>query len=182
MLTREEAADIPAEMAQQQAIAALGLSINQYMKTLQGRSMLESGGLFILGGRLYQGYNQRPVEPTEDQCTDAEIANAHDVDGTKNRIVTSRNQRLAAAAAAKDREQRKNRMAKLQEERDLLELAKLQREEAARVKADALDPEEPDPDSDPEPTNGPQVHACSKCGKTFGDARKLHAHKMGAKH
>lgn len=177
MLTRSEAADVPAELATQRTIAALGLSINQYLKTLQGRQMIESQELFCLNGKLYQGYNQRPIESDFRLCTDAEIENAHDIDGSKQKVVDDRTQHYAATLNAKNRELSDRRRAKIAQERDELELRKLQREETSRLRA--LDPE-PEPDPDPEP----EIHACTHpgCGKQFANARGLNAHKMGAKH
>jgi len=173
MLTRTEAADIPAELATQRTIASLGLAINQYVKTLQGRQMIESQELFVLNGKLYQGYNQRAVESVESLCTEDEIQNAHDVDGSKQQIMDTRMRRLQGAKLAKDRELANRRKAEISNERDALELAKLKREAAA------LEPE--DPESEPEPIV-PEIHACAACGKAFANARGLNAHKMGSKH
>lgn len=174
MLTRTEAADIPSEVTTQRTIASLGLSIGQYMKTLQGRQMIESQELFILGGKLYQGYSQRAVETTEDQCVESEIEAAHDVDGSKERVLGTRSRRLEGAALAKKRELAGRRKAEIATERDALELAKLQREESAfnsEVAAEAAE----------EAAIAAIVPPCH-CGKQFATARALNAHKMGAKH
>ena len=175
MLTRTEAADIPAELGEQRTIAALGLAINQYIKTLQGRQMIESQELFCLNGKLYQGYNQRAVETLEGLYTEDELERAHDVDGSKPQIMATRRRRLEGALLAKNRELANRRKAEISNERDALELAKLKREAAA------LEPEL-EPQTEPEVEPEPEVHACSSCGKGFSNARGLNAHKMGSKH
>ena len=183
MLTRTEAADIPQELAQQRTIASLGLAINQYVKTLQGRQMIETMEHFALNGKLYQGFNQRAVECTENLLTPEEIDAIHDVDGTKQRILDTRARRLEGAAQAKRRELATRRQAVIATERDALELRKLLREEAAHLKADgAFDPDDPEPGSEPEAEPEPEILACPSCGKQFNSKRGLNAHKMGAKH
>ena len=176
MLQANEAADIPVELATQRTIASLGLDIKQYAKTLQGRNMIMSQELFVLNGRLYQGYEQVAIEVNEVQCMESEIEKAHDVDGSKAGVLATRAARLGASKIAKEREQRDNQRKKIAQQRDELELRKLQREEAAYALTEA-DPEA-DPETDPEPV----VHACPTCGKVFPAANKLNAHKMGAKH
>jgi hypothetical protein len=172
MLTPTEAADIPAEMANQRTIAALGLTINQYMKTLQGRQMVESQDLFILAGKVYQGYDGKVMETTEDQIVETEIENAHDIDGSKQRVLDTRKRRLEGAALSKKRELAQRRKAEIATERDALELIKLRREMGA------LDPDDPAPE--PEPSE-PQTFTCD-CGASFDSANRLKGHKMGAKH
>ncbi len=183
MLSRADALNIPdiqAEKDQQARIQALGITINQFQKTLQGRALIEREERFVLNGALYQGFNQKALEVTEDLCTDEEIEAAQDVDGTKFRIMDTRRRRLEGAAGAKDREQRDRKKAKIAQERDELELILLKR------KISELPPEEPEsdplaePEVDPESATG--VLACTTCGKAFPSFRALNAHKMGAKH
>jgi len=177
MLTNSEVADLSPELAHQKTIASLGLSVNQYVKTLQGKQMILSQEMFALNGTVYQGYNQSAVQVSETLCTDEEIEKLHDIDGSKQKVVDQRRARLAGSRQAKDREQRENERKKIAQQRDELELKKLLREEAARV---AGSPDEPEPEPEVEPE--PEIHACNSCGKQFGNARGLNAHKMGAKH
>jgi len=178
-MTAVEAADIPHELQTQRTIASLGLTINQYVKTLQGRQMIETQEHFVLGGRLYQGFGQRAVEPTEDQLSEAELEGAHDIDGSKHQLLASRTRRLEAARLAKNRELAQRRKVEISAERDALELELLKRKMA-------LEPDEPaEPEIDPVTSTVPDIpklHACTTCGKAFPAANKLHAHKMGAKH
>jgi len=170
MLTNTDIADVPSEMATQRTIASLGLSIGQYLKTLQGKQMVESQELFVLNGTLYQGFNQMAVETNWNQCSPEEVANAHDVDGTKSRVVATRERALAGAAQAKDKEHGERKRLKIAQERDELELALL------KQKMGMLTEKEPEPEPEP------KIHACAACGKTFDAANKLNAHRMGAKH
>lgn len=184
MISRSEAMDIPdiqVERDQQARIAALGITVGQFQKTLQGRAMIEREERFVINGMLYQGFNQKAIEVTEDLCTDEELAGAHDVDGTRQRILDTRRRRLEGAANAKNDELAQRRRGKIAQERDELELMLL------RKRVAALDPDEPEPDRDPEPEPEVEpevhaVHACGHCGKMFKNARGLNAHKMGSKH
>lgn len=179
MLTAGEALDIPeipADSLQQQRIAALGISIGQFQKTLQGKALIEQQKLFVLGGMLYQGFNQKSVECPEDQCSDAEINGAYDVDGSLQRVLDTRRRRLEGNAHAKAKEFSERNKLKIAQRRDELELILLER------KIKALDPDATDPVTDPDPE--PMEYACEApgCGKVFDKANKLNAHKMGAKH
>ena len=182
MLSNSQALDIPdisSDSVQQARIAALGITIGQFQKTLQGRSLVENQKLFVLGGVLYQGYNQKAVECPEDQCSDSEIGEAYDVDGTRQRLFDTRRRRLDGNANAKDREMAERRKLKVAQERDELELMLLRR----RLKAEdaAMEPEtEPEPEIDPEV--GTFVCDAPDCGQSFSTANKLRGHKVGKKH
>jgi len=168
--------DMAPDELQQQRIAALGITINQFQKTLQGRAIIERQELFVLAGMLYQGYNQKAIETVEDQCSDEEIAGCHDIDGTRHRVIDTRRRRLAGMANAKQREMAGRRKLTIAQERDELELMLLKRQVAA------LEPEtEPESEPETEPETA-ETHACVSCGKQFGTFRKLNAHKMGSKH
>jgi len=115
---------------QQAAVAKLGLSIGQYCKTVQGIGMIENQEPFCLNGKIYQGYNLVPVEASEDQLSDREIEKLHDVDGSKHLITQKRNERLASMKYTKDKEFAERKKVRNAQDRDELELRKLQREEA----------------------------------------------------
>lgn len=112
------------------AIRGLGVTIGAYCKSVQGVGMIEAQEPFVLNGKIYQGYNLRPVEASEDQLSDREIESLHDVDGTKHLITQKRNERLAGSRYMKDKEFAERKKVKNAQDRDELELRKLQREEA----------------------------------------------------
>lgn len=175
MLTRSETADLPDlgdQTKQQERIAALGITISQFQKTIQGRALIERQELFILAGRLYQGYNQKAVEVPEDQCSDAELQATHDIDGTLHRIIESRRRRLEGNKNAKDRESAERRQKQIASERDELELRVLRRQVEQQDAADAAKAPEP------------ERFGCAfpGCGKTFDTKQQLHMHKVGATH
>ena len=90
MLSNVDALDTSELVSKQEAIRSLGVTINQYVKTLQGRQMVETQRHFVLNGKLYQGFNQRAVECDEKLCTVEELEGASDVDGTKSALMASR--------------------------------------------------------------------------------------------
>lgn len=185
MLSQGQALDVPmgSDTADQDKLRALGLTIGQFVKTVRGRSLIMSESRFVLGGKIWQGYNEHPIECTEDMMTQAEIDAAEDIDGTKQTILDTRFRRQRGAANNKDRELAERKKIKIAQERDELELLRLRREEA-KYQA-SLDPDEPEPEVEPEPTDpdpGDTIFACKACGKSFKNARGLNAHKMGSKH
>lgn len=180
MISRVEALNTPVEpdLDNQARIRALGITIGGFVKTMQGQAILERQELFILNGKVYQGYEQKALEPSEDQLSEAEIDGAIDVDGTKAAVLATRKRRLEWATMSKDKELAGRRREKIGQLRDELELKKLQRE------AQALDlptdtPLNPLPE---DPPVAPEIHGCASCGKAFTTARALNAHRMGAKH
>ena len=180
MLSAREALDTQDDTENQQRIRALGITINGFQKTLQGRAIIEREERFVLNGRMYQGFNQKALDCSEDLCSDEEMASCHDIDGTRQQVYATRKRRLDGAKAAKDGELAGRRRAKIAQERDELELAVLRRAEA---KHQAGEPEmEPEAEPGPDPTTEPELHACMTCGKSFGSPRALNAHKMGSKH
>jgi hypothetical protein len=181
MLSKVEIMDgVPeVEAEQQRGIAALGINVSQFLKTIKGQAIVERQEMFILNGMLYQGYNQRAISPSEDQCSDEEIAGAHDIDGTRQRVLDTRRRRLEGMASAKNQELAGRRKMKIAQERDELELRRLQREEAkyqAGVEAEPVPETQGDPD--------PEEYTCDAdgCGKTFNTAAKLRMHRVGSKH
>lgn len=178
MLSPGEALDIPvgidATSDEQARIRALGITLGQFVKTLRGRALIVNDERFVLAGKLYQGYNERALECTEDMCSQEEIDSAVDIDGTKQTLLDTRARRIAGAKYGKDNELAGRRKVKIAQERDELELILLKRRIAKEDAEDAAKAPEPEP----------EIHACSYsgCGKTFGSAVKLNAHKMGAKH
>jgi hypothetical protein len=93
------------------------MDINTFCKTPEGVQMIqEQRAIFCIGGQLYQGYNQVPVEVSEVQLEDGELDAAIDVDGTKNRVWFARKQRLEGRYERKMQEYDKRR-AMLREQR-----------------------------------------------------------------
>jgi len=182
MLSPREAMDAPTGIDsgasdEQARIRALGINLGQFVKTMRGRTLIINDQRFVLQGKLYQGFNERAIDCAEDLCTQAEIDAAEDVDGTKQTLLDTRARRLAGNTYSKDQELGARRKIKIAQERDELELRRLQREEAKYLLSQASEPD-PEPEAEPEP----EIHACTACGKQFGNARGLNAHKMGAKH
>jgi len=185
MISRSETLDIPdieAAQVQQQRIAALGITINQFQKTLQGRAIIERQERFILGGMIYQGYNQKAVECPEDLCSDEEIASTHDIDGSKQRVLDTRRRRFEGNAQAKDKEQAERRRGKIAQERDELQLILMRKQIEAMG---PLAPDAPDassgPDVQPETVTELPMFFCETCQKSFSE-RGLKIHKSRMRH
>lgn len=142
------------------------LTINEFIKTVEGKTLVRDQVPFVLGGQTYQGYNGVPIDVPEKQMTDAEIEAAPDVDGTKDRIWFKRKQRLQSRELSRKKEMDERERIARQKRRDELELQKLERE---------LAPEPPAPVADVE-----AACSCPKCGKEFENQRKLQGHMMGA--
>jgi hypothetical protein len=191
MLSRTAQLDIPdlgEDTKQRARIAALGITISQFQKTLQGQALIERQELFILNGRLYQGYNQKAVECPEDHCVDSEIEAAHDIDGSKQRILDTRARRFEGNRNAKEREHAERNKLKISQERDELELILLRRKLAGSLEPEPeTEPREPEQPEEPEQQTmtvgqARMKHACSTCGKRFPTSRALNMHGVGAKH
>lgn len=174
MLTTTEAADVPVETNDQARIAALGITIGQFVKTLRGMTLIQNEKRFVLQGRLYQGYNEKALEVAEDLCSDREIEETGDIDGTKQVLLDTRQRRLDGNAYAKNREHGERKKLKIAQERDELELILLRRQIAKLEPEDRL--------ADPTPDPEPEIHACGTCGATFESANKLRGHRVGSKH
>ena len=179
MLSNVDAMDTTELVSKQEAIRSLGVTINQYVKTLQGRQMVETQRHFVLNGKLYQGFNQRAVECDEKLCTVEELEGASDVDGTKSALMASRSRRLEGAKLSKDRELSGRKRAEIANERDALELMLLKKKVAAM---DEDEQDEAEPTKATETDKPVERFGCETCGKSYDNFRALNAHKMGSKH
>lgn len=179
MLTESEAAEVPSEIARDfQSMVGFNLTLAQYVKTVQGKTMLESEKHFVLNGTCFQGFQGVAVTCNEDTMTDAEVERIADVDGTKHKILETRAARLEGRLVNKRKEEHDRKKLKNAAERDELELMLLRRQVAALPSDDT----NLDPPQEPDPGPPPEIRACEACGKQFKDARGLNAHRMGAKH
>lgn len=174
MLSRAEQADVPhdEDVESQRRIRALGIKINDFVKTSRGRALIETQAPFVLGGKVYQGFSDKALEATEDQLTEAEIDAAEDVDGTKGEVLKTRERRVTWRHTAKEQELSERRRKKISQERDELELAKLKREDPGVLDRAAIIAKATD-DGECE---------CPTCGSVFPSIRKLRGHLVGAKH
>lgn len=186
VLTNAEAADVSPALAQQQAIARLGITISQYARTVQGKNIIQDERPFILGAQVYQGFRGMAVLCEEKQLTDAEIDEAMDVDGSKATLLRTREERLAGHRLLKNAEMAGRKKLAVAADRDELELQILRKQaEGMGIGTTTSELTEPEPEPDTDPGEGPAVASCPACGKSFTGktaARRLHAHRMGAKH
>lgn len=165
--------------AKTHGIMALGLSIQDFVRTVQGRSMIESQEPFCIQGAIYQGYEKKAVMVEEKQLTDAEMLRVHDCDGTRKRVEAARKMRLEQRSVLKDIELGERRQKKRKELLDNVQLEVAQRQLAELRKNDKkgkpADADDEDPFSLPEGDG--QMLACDECEETFSSPAQLKGHK-----
>lgn len=95
------------------------LTIQHFPSTQEGQQLIAEQKPFILGGEIFQGYQNVPIRVFEMQLTDEELEAAHDVDGTKDRVWFKRRQRTGMRDDRKASEYRQRR-ANLRRERAVI--------------------------------------------------------------
>jgi len=78
--------------------------LNYFLKTGQGKELLDQHRPFIAKGEVLQGFQGRCFPVAEDQLSDDEIEAAMDIDGTKAEVWRKRQQRLGSAHLRKAQE------------------------------------------------------------------------------
>ncbi len=142
-----EAVDAATTLASEQPkIPSLSLTLQHFIKTHEGQSLIQSQDPFILGGKVYQGFNGTVVEVRDSQITDQEIDDAFDQDGTSRQV---KNRRKAAALSrriSKDSELAERKIKRDEQRLRQLQLERLEKEmgESAESTSRAM-PSEPPP-------------------------------------
>ena len=78
--------------------------LNHFLKTAQGRQLLDTHKPFIAKGEVLQGYQGACFEVRESQLKDSELKEMADLDGSKDQVWVKRKQRLESSHSRKAEE------------------------------------------------------------------------------